>query len=50
MQCHGAEDTGEAEHILSLEERTVIGAVYLYGYGVGAIVQVLGDVELGSVA
>ena len=50
LDSHGAEDTGQTEHVLSLQERTVARTVNLYCYGVLALlVQVGSDIKLGSI-
>ena len=45
-----ADDAGQAEHVLRLQERTVAAAIYLHCHCVLTLLHVGGDVERGCVA
>ena len=49
-QTYVAEDTRQAEHILALQERTIIVAIYLYGKHVLTFHQIGRDVKRSQVA
>ena len=49
VEIHIAEDTAHAEHILTLQIRTIAPAEHLHGQGVLALVQEVRQVKLGHV-
>ena len=50
VDAHTSEDARQAEHVLSLEERAVAVAIYLYGNRVQTHLGIVCDVETGGIA